>query len=53
MAKKIIWSKLAHNDRLEILKYWYHRNDSAEYSIKLNNAINYAVSFLDGAGLVD
>lgn len=36
MAKKIIWSKLAHNDRLNILDYWIKRNKSTAYSIRLN-----------------
>lgn len=26
MAKQIIWSKLAHNDRLNILDIWVKRN---------------------------
>lgn len=36
MAKQIIWSKLAHLDRFEILDYWIKRNKSTEYSKKLN-----------------
>jgi toxin YoeB len=36
MAKQIIWSRLAHNDRLNILDYWIKRNKSNSYSQKLN-----------------
>lgn len=36
MVKQIIWSKRAHNDRIEILNYWNQRNKSKEYSKKLN-----------------
>jgi len=36
MAKQIIWSIRAHNDRIEILSYWIQRNKSKEYSKKLN-----------------
>ena len=36
MAKQVIWSILAHNDRLEILDYWIKRNKSNSYSKKLN-----------------
>ncbi|SRR5690554_6755355 len=35
MAKKIIWSQTAHNDRKGILAYWKKRNKSDAYSIKL------------------
>jgi plasmid stabilization system protein ParE len=36
MAKKIIWSRLAHNDKLKILEYWFKRNNSFTYSKRLN-----------------
>lgn len=36
MAKQIIWSKLALQDRRNILDYWIKRNKSASYSRKLN-----------------
>jgi plasmid stabilization system protein ParE len=36
MVKQIIWSRLAHNDRLNILHYWIKRNKSVSYSKKLN-----------------
>lgn len=36
MVKKIIWSRHAHNDRLNILDYWIKRNKSNKYSKRLN-----------------
>ena len=36
MVKQIIWSRLAHNDRLNILKYWIEKNKSISYSKRLN-----------------
>ena len=36
MVKQIIWSRLAHNDRLDILDYWIKRNKLTVYSKKLN-----------------
>ena len=36
MAKRIVWSKFALENKLEILKYWNHRNESNTYSRKLN-----------------
>ena len=36
MVKQIIWSRLAHNDRLNILNYWIKRNRSTIYIKRLN-----------------
>jgi hypothetical protein len=36
MAKQIIWSRLAHLDRFQILEYWIDRNKSNIYSKRLN-----------------
>ncbi len=36
MVKQIIWSRLAHNDRLNILEYWIKKNKSIAYSKRLN-----------------
>jgi len=35
MAKQIIWSRLAHSDRLQILEYWINRNKSNVYSKRI------------------
>ena len=36
MAKQIIWSLKAQNDRKAIFTYWNNRNQSNLYSLKLN-----------------
>ena len=46
MAKQIIWSKTAHNNRLEILKYWIQRNKSKTYSIKLNQLFEHTAELV-------
>ena len=46
MAKQIVWSKLALQDRYSILDYWIKRNRSASYSKKLNQI------FMDTADLI-
>ena len=35
MAKKIIWTKPAHQSRVRILNFWIENNKSNSYSIKL------------------
>jgi toxin YoeB len=44
MAKKIVWSRKAQNDRKEILLYWETRNKSKLYSRKLNFLLNAAAA---------
>lgn len=46
MAKQVIWSILAHNDRLEILDYWIKRNKSNSYSKKLNQIFEHTVDLI-------
>ena len=46
MAKQIIWSKKAHQDRKEILHYWRINNKSNEYSKKLNLLIKKAIALV-------
>ena len=46
MVKQIIWSRLAHSNRLQILDYWLTRNGSVEYSIKLNKLFDDAVELI-------
>ncbi len=47
MAKrKIVWTRNAENDLLKILEYFYIRNGSKAYSIKLNSKIRKAVRLL-------
>lgn len=46
MAKKIIWSRRAQNDRKEILSYWLKRNKTNTYSKKLNGLFIEAVKII-------
>lgn len=46
MAKQIIWSRRAQNDRKEIFKYWNKRNKSSTYSKKLNALFKEAVKLI-------
>lgn len=46
MAKKIVWSEAAQNDRKEILLYWKNRNKSLVYSKKLNKLFNDAAEII-------
>ncbi len=46
MAKQIVWSLKAQNDRKEILNYWRIRNKSNEYSKKLNGLFKEAIKLI-------
>jgi len=46
MARKIIWSIRAREDRKAIFTYWNDRNKSNFYSKKLNRLFNHTISFL-------
>ena len=46
MAKSIKWTRQAINDKVRIFKYWNKRNQSNEYSKKLNKL------FLDSTKLI-
>jgi len=43
MAKEIMWSQRAINQRKDILKYWVLKNRSTSYSIKLDQIFREAV----------
>ena len=49
MAKQVVWTLRAQDDRKKILNYWRQRNKSAVFSIKLNqlfiNTINLIADF--------
>ncbi len=36
MAKKVVWTQKAQLERVEILSYWFEKNKTKTYSIKLN-----------------
>ena len=46
MARKIIWSKRAQQDRYSIFKYWNKRNNSNNYSKRLNTLFIAAAEFV-------
>jgi len=46
MARKIIWSKQAQQDRYSIFKFWNKRNKSTRYSKKLNKLFIAAAEFV-------
>jgi len=53
MAKrKIVWSPNAEIDLLKILEYFYIRNGSKTYSVKLNSRIRRAVRLLSNHPLL-
>jgi len=43
MAKQVIWSLRAQNDKKEILDYWRQRNKSNAYSKKLNELLKESI----------
>lgn len=46
MAKRIVWSLQANEQKKNILSYWYHRNKSLEYPRKLNNLLTKAINLI-------
>lgn len=46
MAKRVIWSMPAQQDRKNIFEYWNERNKSKSYSIKLNEVLKTSVKFI-------
>jgi len=46
MAKEIIWSSTAEDEKNEILRFWLIHNQSPTYSIKLDELINQAIELL-------
>lgn len=44
MAKQVIWSLRAQDDRKSILDYWQKRNKSNTYSKKLNQLFKEAIN---------
>jgi toxin YoeB len=46
MAKQVIWSLRAQNDKKEILDYWRQRNKSNTYSKKLNELFKESIRII-------
>lgn len=48
MARQVIWSLRAQQDKKEILEYWIKRNKSNSYSIKLNELFKESTKIIAG-----
>lgn len=46
MAKQVVWSHRAQEDRKNILNYWRQRNGSTTYSKELNFLFKKAISLI-------
>lgn len=46
MAKRVVWSSIAKQQRKEILEYWKDRNQSMVYPKKLNKIFNDTIQVL-------
>ncbi len=47
MAKRrIVWTKTAHLERIEILTYWFNKTKSKTYSKKLNKLFSETIKLL-------
>ncbi len=46
MAKRIVWSERAGNEKKEILQYWYKRNGNKIYSNRLNQKFKSTVKHI-------
>ena len=46
MAKQVVWSRRALDDRKQILDYWRNRNKSNTYSKKLNQLFEEAIKII-------
>ncbi len=46
MAKQVVWSLRAQNDKKEILDYWRQRNKSNTYSKKLNELFKESIRII-------
>src|SRR6188768_2105767 len=46
MAKQVIWSLRAQNDKKEILNYWRQHNKSNRYSRKLNELFKESIKIV-------
>jgi addiction module RelE/StbE family toxin len=46
MAKQVVWSLRAQEDRKQILYYWNQRNKSSTYSKKLNKLFKESIKII-------
>lgn len=46
MAKRVVWTLTARNQRREILEYWFKRNGSKRYSRRISATIRRRIKYL-------
>ena len=46
MARKIIWTERSRNDRIAIFSFWNERNQSFNYSKRLNSLIKESLKLI-------
>lgn len=46
MVKSVVWTQKAQQERKDILSYWKHRNQSNDYSKKLNQLFRIATQLI-------
>jgi plasmid stabilization system protein ParE len=46
MARRVVWSKLAFSDKLQILDYWFKRLGSKSYPRKLDIEFRHSIKHL-------
>ncbi|XOV95014.1 MAG: type II toxin-antitoxin system RelE/ParE family toxin [Bacteroidota bacterium] len=52
MARRIIWTKIAQEDRKQIFEYWNNRNKSKQYSKKLQSLIKESLHLVGNNPLI-
>ncbi len=46
MARRIVWTRRAQTERIEILSFWKEHNQSSTYSKKLNDLIKKSLQII-------
>lgn|SRR5690606_126697 len=46
VKRRIVWTKSAHLERIEILNYWFNKTKSKPYSKKLNKLFSETIKLL-------
>lgn len=46
VKRRIVWTKSAHLERIEILNYWFNKTKSKAYSKKLNKLFSETIKLL-------
>jgi toxin YoeB len=46
MAKRVIWTNTAKNQRKDILEFWYNKTDEKKYSLKISKFVRKKIKHL-------